>query len=159
MLFHPETLEAIAAGAVTVAFRRWRRPTVRAGGTLLTPVGVLGIDAVDPIDADGIAGADASAAGQASRDDVLAMLASEGVLYRVRFHLAGPDPRIALRQQAALSPDDEPESFAPSDFAPSDLPPSDLPPSDLPPSDLEPSAFPAGPFDESPVPLFPSLRA
>ena len=29
-----------------VAFRRWRRPTVREGGTLTTKVGVLAIDSV-----------------------------------------------------------------------------------------------------------------
>jgi hypothetical protein len=46
MLFKQATLAAIAAGRVTLAFRRWRRPTVRAGGTLVTPVGMLAIDAV-----------------------------------------------------------------------------------------------------------------
>jgi len=43
-------LEGIAAGEITVAFRRWKRPSVRAGGTLTTRVGVLAIDAVEPVD-------------------------------------------------------------------------------------------------------------
>ena len=37
-------------GTVTLAFRRWRRPTVRAGGTLTTRSGVLAIDEVSAID-------------------------------------------------------------------------------------------------------------
>ena len=49
MLFKQATLGDIAAGKVTLAFRRWRRPTVRAGGTLTTPVGVLAIDAVEKV--------------------------------------------------------------------------------------------------------------
>lgn len=49
MLFERETLTAIEEGRVTVAFRRWRRPTVRAGGTLTAAVGVLSIDAVEEV--------------------------------------------------------------------------------------------------------------
>src|SRR5918992_1122207 len=36
MLFRRADLDAIAAGRITVAFRRWRRPTVKPGGTLHT---------------------------------------------------------------------------------------------------------------------------
>ena len=46
MLLTRATLEAIAADTVTLAFRRWRRPTVRTGGTLTTAVGMLSIDDV-----------------------------------------------------------------------------------------------------------------
>ena len=37
MLLKQETLRGIESGAITVAFRRWRRPTVKAGGTLGNP--------------------------------------------------------------------------------------------------------------------------
>ena len=39
-----------------------------------------------------------------TRDEVLAMLAAkaDGECYRVRLHVAGADPRIALREDAAL---------------------------------------------------------
>jgi len=97
------TLDAIGRGDVTVAFRRWKRPTVRQGGTLTTRVGVLSIDALDAIEPDEITTADARAAGHASPADVLAAIGDRtGQLYRVRFHIAGPDPRLALRAQAAL---------------------------------------------------------
>jgi integrase len=108
MLFDRATLDAIADGSVTVAFRRWRRPTVTAGGTLTTAVGVLAIDEVEAIDDGDVTKADARAAGRSSVADLLSHrgLQRDGQLYRVRFHLAGEDPRISLREQAELSEDE-----------------------------------------------------
>lgn len=107
MLFRVATLHAIAEGAVTTAFRRWTRPTVKAGGTLVTPIGVLAIDALEVIDPAAITDDDARRAGHRSRAAVLEMLAGRsGDVYRVSFHLAGADPRIALREQDDLGPED-----------------------------------------------------
>jgi hypothetical protein len=101
------TLDAIGRGEVTVAFRRWQRPTVKLGGTLITRAGVLAIDELDAIEPDEITAADARAAGHGSPADVLAAIGDRtGQLYRVRFHVAGSDPRLALREEAALSDDD-----------------------------------------------------
>lgn len=47
MLFPAHLHAGLADGSVTLAFRRWRRPTVKAGGTLRSPAGVLAIDAVE----------------------------------------------------------------------------------------------------------------
>jgi hypothetical protein len=102
-----QTLDAIGRGEVTVAFRRWKRPTVRLGGTLVTRVGVLAIDALDPIAPSEITVADAAAAGHASPEAVMAAIGDRtGQLYRVRFHVAGPDPRLALREHDELTSDD-----------------------------------------------------
>jgi hypothetical protein len=107
MLFRAATLDAIAAGEVTLAFRRWTRPTVKAGGTLVTRVGVLAIDALEPIELDAITDDDVRRAGHDSRDDVVAMLADKtGTVYRVTFHVAGEDPRVALRERDELGADD-----------------------------------------------------
>ena len=102
MLFPLTTLRAIEAGEVTLAFRRWRRPTVRAGGTLRTRVGVLAIESVEPVSEQAITDADARRAGAAGRDELIAGLRPEGTLYRIEFRLAGPDPRIALRERADM---------------------------------------------------------
>jgi hypothetical protein len=102
MLFRQADLAAIAAGEITVAFRRWKRPTVRPGGTLITRVGQLAIDAVDIVDAERITVADARRAGFADPDAARAALRGNGETYRISFHVAGPDPRIALRERAAL---------------------------------------------------------
>jgi hypothetical protein len=107
MLFKRPVLDRIAAGDVTLAFRRWRRPTVRAGGTLTTPAGVLAIESVETVAADRITAAEARQAGFCSRDDLLAGLAdAEGDLYRIAFRRQGADPRGALREQDDLVPEE-----------------------------------------------------
>lgn len=105
MLFRAHLHDHIRSGAVTVAFRRWKRPTVSDGGTLRTPVGVLEIDDVAAIEPGDITLDDARAAGFGSPDAVLASLTSEADrrLYRVRFHFAGDDPRIELRERTELT--------------------------------------------------------
>lgn len=107
MLFDERFWPGLADGSITVAFRRWKRPTVKTGGTLQSPAGLLGIDSVRQIAESEITPADAQRAGFASLAELLRILNSrEGTLYRIDFRLIGPDPRIALRQQADLSPDD-----------------------------------------------------
>ena len=94
------TLRAIADGTVTQAFQRWDAPRVRPGGTQRTAVGVVSFDTVDRIERDALTEEDARTSGFASVDDLLAMLDRKpvGEVYRVRLHLAGPDPRLALRE-------------------------------------------------------------
>ena len=104
MLFRQDVLRRIAEGEVTLAFRRWRRPTVKAGGTLRTRVGVLAIDSVEPVDEHRVSDADARRAGAESREALLTEGPQERPLYRIEFRLAGPDPRIALRERADISP-------------------------------------------------------
>ena len=99
MLIKQEILRGIVDGKITVAFRRWKRPTVRTGGTLLTSVGQLAIQAVDAVDLADLTEADAGAAGFADLDELVAVLSKkkEGSVYRVEVRFAGPDPRAALR--------------------------------------------------------------
>lgn len=108
MLFRAATLEKIRTGAVTLAFRHWRKPTVKAGGRLRTAIGELAIEAVEPCEPSAISERDAVAAGFAGRDALLAELrqSAEGTLYRIAFHLAGPDIRVALRTGDRLSADE-----------------------------------------------------
>jgi hypothetical protein len=86
-------------GNITVAFRRWTRPSVKAGGTLLSPVGLLSIEELTSIAIEDITADDARAAGYDSPDEVLADLRTSGQLYRIRFRRIGDDPRLALREQ------------------------------------------------------------
>lgn len=107
MLLPRASLDAIAAGEVDRAFRRWKRPTVRAGGTLRTAIGLLAIDAVEPITDDDVTEDDARRAGFASRAALLAFLPErDEQLYRIRFRPGGVDPRAALRERADISPDE-----------------------------------------------------
>lgn len=108
MLFRQAFLEGIRTGAVTLAFRRWRRPTVRSGGTLLTAIGELRIASVSRVEPDAISAEDARRAGYGSREALLAELdaRAEGDVYRIELGGLAPDPRIALRESP---PSDEDE--------------------------------------------------
>ncbi|WP_267550906.1 helix-turn-helix domain-containing protein [Rhizobium rhizogenes] len=104
MLFKAALLNLIADGSVTLAFRHWRRPTVRAGGTLRTAIGVLLIEAVETVRAEDLTEDDARRSGFVSRDALLKSVVprGEGALYRIAFSRLGDDPREALRLEDCL---------------------------------------------------------
>ena len=108
MLFPQRFHAGLADGSVTLAIRRWRRASVKAGGRQRTPVGELAIDAVDVVDEGDLTEDDARRAGYADLADLRRELARhpEGTLYRIAFHLAGPDPRVALRERAEVTEDE-----------------------------------------------------
>jgi len=103
MLFRQTTLAKVRAGEVSVAYRRWTKPSVKAGGFRITSIGRLAIDEVRTVREADITEADAHLAGEASRADLMAALANgTGELHRIAFHLEGEDPRIALRERDDL---------------------------------------------------------
>ena len=109
MLFPKRFWAGLGDGSVTVAFRRQRRPTVKAGGTLQSPGGLLAIEEVALIGTDEITDDDARSAGYADREDAIANLRPDGEgyrLYRFRFHRIGDDPRVALRSDDQLDHSD-----------------------------------------------------
>lgn len=95
MLIKRDVLEAIRRGEITLQFRRWTRPSVKAGGTLKTKVGLLRIGRVDHISPQDVGEADARAAGFA---DVAAFrrwldTMKEGPLFhRIEISYAGEVP-------------------------------------------------------------------
>jgi hypothetical protein len=98
MLIRANVLDAIRAGEVTLAFRRWRKPTVKAGGTLRTAIGVLAIDKVEAVPLKKVTAADARQAGYKSLAELTRFLAGrEGGVYRVELRYVGDDPRVSLR--------------------------------------------------------------
>lgn len=98
-------LKQIVDGRVTLAFRRWKRPTVKAGGTLMTARGQLEILAVDQVDAREITLTDANAAGFDDLAGLHEMLDKRpgGSIYRIGLRYLGADPRIALRELVPTS--------------------------------------------------------
>lgn len=111
MLLDARTLRGLQDGTVTLAFRRWTTPRVRVGTRQRTRVGVVEVTSVDqvalaPDGAPLVSDDDARLAGMTSPAAVLARgAAREGDLYRVGIRLAGPDPRVALREDADLDAD------------------------------------------------------
>jgi len=109
VLFSKRFWDGLADGSITVAFRRWKRPTVKAGGTLRSPGGFLAIDSVAVVREADLDGALARRAGYADLAELRKELGpptDDRMLYRVEFHRAGRDPRDALRANDALSDDD-----------------------------------------------------
>jgi hypothetical protein len=113
MLFKQAFLDGIQAGTITLAFRRWQRPTVKAGGTLLTAVGQLSIVGVTPVTLSEITAADAKRAGWDSLEGLRKELQrgsrSDGgdggdhdrdQIYRIELGALRADPRVALRAEA-----------------------------------------------------------
>jgi hypothetical protein len=104
MLLKRRELERIQRGEVTLVFRRWKKPTVKTGGTLKTALGVLAIKQVKLIQRAQIKRVDAEQAGYDSLADLLAELdVRDGDYYRIEVRFAGADPRIALRENDLLS--------------------------------------------------------
>lgn len=89
-------------GSVTRVYRRWNAPRAKAGGTQLTPAGVVAIDAVTEIGApDLLTEADALACGEKDLASLLKWLGKrpDDRIFRVDLHYAGADPRWELRDR------------------------------------------------------------
>jgi len=110
VLFPNRLWSGLSDGSVTVAFRYWRRATVKGGGTLVTPVGVLAIEAVERVTLRDISAADARAAGYPGRAALVADFGKHRrpatALHRIAFHYLGEDPRRALREDDQLDDDE-----------------------------------------------------
>src|SRR5919198_2482095 len=110
MLFERRLRDGIEDGSITVAFRRWKRPQVVAGGRYRTGTGmIVEVESVDLVEESAISARDARRAGYASVSDLLADVpgAAEVPLYRLVLHrVAGPDPRDLLAGRESLSGDE-----------------------------------------------------
>lgn len=107
MLLRKPVLDRIVTGQIDLVFRRWKRPTVKTGGTLRTSAGLLEISDVRKVDIGSITGDDARRAGS-NLADLLTFLDSktDGDVYRVELGSVLPDPRVTLREDADLSTGD-----------------------------------------------------
>ena len=102
MQIPPAILERVLRGEVTLAFRRWIRPTVKAGDELRTVLGVVHVETVTRVDESDIGEEEARRAGSPSRAELLRELHAgrPGWVYRIEVHAeraapgrpsAGPD--------------------------------------------------------------------
>lgn len=84
MQFKKDTLAEIAAKRVNLAFRRWKRPSVKAGDAISTPIGELSVVSCARIAIAKISAADLKRAGYASRSALLREIANHpGDVYRI----------------------------------------------------------------------------
>lgn len=108
MLFKQASLDKIARNEVTLAFRRWKRPTVKAGGRVRTASGVVRIGAIGTVDTAALSQGDAIAAGFPTLAALKDMLGPDdgAPVYRIELNGIEPDKRVALRGAALLSDED-----------------------------------------------------
>ncbi len=105
MLIKRNVLDQVVEGKIEVLFRRWRKPTVKAGGQLRTSVGMLDIVAVDRLTRSKVTLSDAKRGGYTSKAELFRELDSRdmGEIYRITVRHGGDDPRIALRDNAVVT--------------------------------------------------------
>ena len=105
MLISPASAAGIADGSITLAFRRWDRPRMRPGSTQRTGAGIVRIETVEEVDPATLTEDDAARAGVRSLAELRRLLERRtgAHVYRMEVSLAGPDPRVELREQAGLS--------------------------------------------------------
>jgi len=113
LLFKKPFHEGLVQGTITLTFRRWQKPKVRAGGRYRChPIGVLEVDAVSVVTVGALTAEDARRAGFADRDALLAYLAELGPLdeqtevHRVELHHGGDGDRVAIALDDQLDADD-----------------------------------------------------
>ncbi|MEM9326324.1 MAG: hypothetical protein AAGA85_11730 [Bacteroidota bacterium] len=105
MLLKRVHLDGILSGDIDLAFRRWKRPSVKAGTVLHTAIGQVAIRSIKPIGLEDISEADAHRAGFESLKALLIPLqkAEHGTIYRISLAFHAPDPRVILRSRQDLS--------------------------------------------------------
>jgi hypothetical protein len=113
VLFNKPTLDGLLEGSVTATYRRWITVRVRPGSRFTTRAGMVEVLAISEVDEADLSDHDAEAAGFASLPALLKWTSAKGSgakgtgsLYRIELRLAGPDPRVALREDDGLSVDD-----------------------------------------------------
>jgi hypothetical protein len=105
MLFAAATLRGLAEGRVNCTYRRWEVVRPKVGSRFTTTIGVVEVTSITPAQSEQLTEQDAADAGF---DSVAALVKwtsakGQGDLYRVGIALAGPDPRVALRDSDQLA--------------------------------------------------------
>ncbi|MBS0026475.1 ASCH domain-containing protein [Chitinophaga sp. 22321] len=105
MLFKQIHLDGIKTGEISLAFRKWKKLSVKANSQVKTAIGVVQIGRVEMVKSGDITRKDAAAAGYAQPEELMKLLAtiSEGDIYKIAVRYHAEDPRIALREQVVLS--------------------------------------------------------
>lgn len=105
MLFKQKHLKGIKEGSITLAFRKWKRVSVKQSSIIKTAIGQVEIKSVEKTNIREITLFNAHQAGFTRLDELIELLEAipEGDIYKVEVAYHSPDPRIALRNQVVLN--------------------------------------------------------
>jgi hypothetical protein len=93
--FSRELRDDVIAGGITVSFRLWQRPKVRAGGRYPVGPATIEVDSVELVPFSSVTEADVRLAGERDREELRQRAAHAGpiaddtLVYRVEFHVVG----------------------------------------------------------------------
>lgn len=93
MTFSPVLVPGVLGGDVTVSFRLWKRPKVRAGGRYRVGPAEIEVDSVDTVPFGKITDRDLRRTGERDRESLRRRAAHAGpieadtLLFRVEFHV------------------------------------------------------------------------
>jgi len=99
MEFSRELRDRVMSGDITVSFRLWRRARVKEGGRYQVGPALIEVDSVELLPFSSITEADVRRSGEQDRESLRQRAAHAGpiaddtLVYRVEFHLAGPQTR------------------------------------------------------------------
>jgi hypothetical protein len=98
MQFSPELRDRVADGTITVSYRLWSRPKVKAGGVYRSGDVMIEVDEIELLPFSSITAEDLALTGETDLEALRARAAHSGpihddtLLYRVEFHVtAGRD--------------------------------------------------------------------
>jgi hypothetical protein len=90
--FSRELRDGVLSGEITVSFRLWRRPQVKAGGRYRVGTGQIEIDTVEFVPFSSITPADVRRSGEVDLDSLrrraahAGPIAADTMVYRLEFH-------------------------------------------------------------------------
>ncbi len=93
MEFSPELRGEVISGEISVSYRLWRRPKVRAGGRYAVGPARIEIDSVEPVPFSSVTADDIRRSGEADKEALRRRAAHSGpihddtLLYRIDFHV------------------------------------------------------------------------
>ena len=96
MQFSPDLRDEVAAGAVTLSVRLWRRPKVRVGGRYPVAGALIEVTAIELVPFSSITTDDVCRCGESDREALRARASHAGpvsdntLVYRIEFHVAEP---------------------------------------------------------------------
>ncbi|MCE7064880.1 hypothetical protein [Dyadobacter sp. CY326] len=105
MLIKQKHLEGIMSGDITLAFRKWKKTSVKKGSVLPTSIGVVKITDITEIDLAQINDEEAKQAGYDSSQALISELEKtiNGVVYKIQLSYHRPDTLTDPRQKVQVT--------------------------------------------------------